>query len=653
MVVPERMVKCRILAPKAYLSKVINSLYDLGLYHITPHLKGEQALDIGAPLADAEELSRLLVLLRKILAKYPEISARHNDSSLMSSLPPLPEITSTVERAFAEVTEIEEKVQRLQQRQESVQGTLVALAILQHLNIDIIQLKRSKALTYFFGTIAKTEGLEEALQKVSDDCSLAKNSKYLLLVGRKEDEDRFTAVLQDFGYQAFAFDLDAGSSQKDIAARKMELKEIKEEQQVLERQHLALKSELSPLADLAYHIQEEIRKQELPLHFAVTKSSFVAEGWIPKADADNVKKLLESVTSKKISVVFSDPDHHESPPVKLKNKILVTPFEFLLRLYDLPKYQEIDPSSLLFLTFPLFFGIMLGDIGYGLVLLFVFLHLKKKIPALGQLASVLVFAAAVSIIFGFVFGEFFGFEHVSVETGEKLCDTLGICLPQAELHAHGQVIEVADFPRLLNRAHGHTELFGFEVLTILVIGAIIGFIHLNLGFLFGFINEYHHHGFMHAFLAKISWMVIEAGIIVAVLSKTGIFLPVMVWIGIALAVIGVVMLGKGEGIQGIVELPSLFSNMLSYMRLGAVGLASVGLAVVVNEELAMPFIEKGGVFILIGILIMLLGHGINILLGVIGPFLHGVRLHYVEFFSKFFQGGGKEYTPFTKSDKQE
>jgi len=113
------------------------------------------------------------------------------------------------------------------------------------------------------------------------------------------------------------------------------------------------------------------------------------------------------------------------------------------------------------------------------------------------------------------------------------------------------------------------------------------------------------------------------------------------------------MLGKGEGIQGIVELPSLFSNMLSYMRLGAVGLASVGLAVVVNEELAMPFIEKGGVFILIGILIMLLGHGINILLGVIGPFLHGVRLHYVEFFSKFFQGGGKEYTPFTKSDKQE
>jgi len=651
MVVPERMVKCKILAPKAYLSKVINALYDLGLYHVTPHLKGEQALDIGMPLANAEELSKLLVQLRKILSKHPEIKAKQQD--VLEQFPDIKEIKARVEKASAEWTDVEERQKQFQQQQEAVQGKLIALAILQRLTIDIVRLRKSKALTYFFGTITKAEGLEEALQKVSDDCSLAKNSKHIMLVGKKADEERFKTILHDFGYAAFPFDMDMGNGQKEIAARKAELTSIKEEQQAVERQHIALKSELSQLVDLAYQIQEEIRKQELPLHFAVTKSSFVAEGWIPKADAGNVKTSLESVTSKKISVVFSDPDHDESPPVKLKNKILVTPFEFLLRLYDLPKYQEIDPSSLLFITFPLFFGIMLGDIGYGLVLLLVFLHLKKKIPAMGQLASVLVFAAVVSIIFGFAFGEVFGFEHVSIETGEKLCNTLGICLPQAELHVHGQVIEVADFPRLLNRAHGHTELFGFEILTILVIGAIIGFIHLNLGFLFGFINEYYSHGLKHAFLAKMSWMIIEAGIIVAVLSKIGIFLPVMVWIGIAIVIIGVVMLGMGEGIQGIVELPSLFSNMLSYMRLGAVGLASVGLAVVVNEELAMPFIEKGGVFIIIGILIMLLGHGINILLGVIGPFLHGVRLHYVEFFSKFFHGGGKEYTPFTKSDKPE
>ena len=112
------------------------------------------------------------------------------------------------------------------------------------------------------------------------------------------------------------------------------------------------------------------------------------------------------------------------------------------------------------------------------------------------------------------------------------------------------------------------------------------------------------------------------------------------------------MLYKGEGVQGIVELPSIFSNMLSYVRLGAVGLASVGLAVVVNEKLTLPYFEKGGWFIALGIFALVVGHVINIALGVIGPFLHSLRLHYVEFFSKFFKGGGVLYSPFGQKQKE-
>ena len=200
----------------------------------------------------------------------------------------------------------------------------------------------------------------------------------------------------------------------------------------------------------------------------------------------------------------------------------------------------------------------------------------------------------------------------------------------------------------MHRASTKTNLFGYDILTVLIIGAIVGFIHLNLGLFLGFLNEAASHGWKHAVMAKLSWMIMEAGIIFAVLGGMGIFLPLVKWMGIIIAVIGVVMLVKGEGVQGAVEIPGLFSNMLSYMRLGAVGLASVGLAVVVNEKLALPFFEKGGIFIFFGIIIMILGHGINLLLGVIGPFLHGVRLHYVECFSKFFHGGGVEYAPFSR-----
>ena len=202
-----------------------------------------------------------------------------------------------------------------------------------------------------------------------------------------------------------------------------------------------------------------------------------------------------------------------------------------------------------------------------------------------------------------------------------------------------------EFPRLLSRVHSHVNVMGYEVLSVLVIGAIIGFFHLNFGLILGFLNEL-HHGFAHAFFAKISWIVLEAGIIMAVLASMNIIANPLSWVGIAVAVAGIVMLGLGEGVRGFIEIPALFSTMLSYMRLGAVGLASVGLAVVVNEKLAAPFFHKGGLFILVGIVIMLFGHGINLLLGIIGPFLHGIRLHYVEFFSKFYQGGGEEYQPF-------
>jgi V/A-type H+-transporting ATPase subunit I len=123
-------------------------------------------------------------------------------------------------------------------------------------------------------------------------------------------------------------------------------------------------------------------------------------------------------------------------------------------------------------------------------------------------------------------------------------------------------------------------------------------------------------------------------------------LPISKWVGLLVLLLSVIMIYGGEGVQGLVELPAIFTNILSYMRLGAVGLASVGLAVVINEELVMPFFAKGGFFILAGILIMVIGHTINIGLGIIGPFLHSIRLHYVEFFTRFYKGGGKEYSPF-------
>jgi V/A-type H+-transporting ATPase subunit I len=183
-------------------------------------------------------------------------------------------------------------------------------------------------------------------------------------------------------------------------------------------------------------------------------------------------------------------------------------------------------------------------------------------------------------------------------------------------------------------------------MTFIVGTVIIGLLHINMGYLVGFINEKRKHGMSAAIFEKGSWFVVQLGILLTVLGYIG-MLPIIV--GAAVFIIGVGMLFKGEGIKGPVELPSILSNSLSYTRIIAVGLSSISIASTVNAIAFGMIWQPGspiGAMTLFAIVVFIFGHALNTALSIIAPGLHALRLQYVEFFGKFYEGGGRKYDPF-------
>src|SRR5659263_590061 len=288
---------------------------------------------------------------------------------------------------------------------------------------------------------------------------------------------------------------------------------------------------------------------------------------------------------------------------------------------------------------------MLGDVGYGIIVTAIGFAIKQKFKTggLNAIALILMFSGVLSTIFGVVYGEFFGFPIFNIVfQGHPEEGILGIA---------GPAIAGIHFP-----------IHRFDsVKPLLLLCFAIGIFHVLLGYIIGFRNEAVKHDIKHAIYAKGSWMMILIGgvlliakVMPALMSKSPMQTGDMIFLaGAGLMLIGVILLIKGEGFISILELPTLLSNVLSYSRILAIGLSSAGIALAVNTMSMDLFIRPKGVLLgggivlaLAGVLILFIGHLINLLLGILGPGIHSLRLQYVEFFTKFYEGGGTKYLPF-------
>lgn len=373
------------------------------------------------------------------------------------------------------------------------------------------------------------------------------------------------------------------------------------------------------LLELSRVMTDRLAQLNIISWFGATDYTFIVQGWLPQAHMRKFSENVEAKFGKDVVVQELKLSEAEkrSAPVKFINKFGARSFEPIMSLFGSPKYGTVDATPFVAFFFPLFFGSILGDMGYALVLLALALWLRRRYKgkqAILDLSIILVFAGISSFVFGFVYGEFFG----------NWPEILEVVAPVRILGIH--------FP--INRAE--------EILGVLYFAIALGSIHILTGLGLGVVNAARGHNIKHA------------------LEKTGLFLSLLALIGIGvssqiegawplstistvLMVVSIALLIYGGGFIGLFEILGTLGNVVSYARIMALGLVSVMLANLANE-VSVGF----GRNILLAVICGALIHAVNLLIHVFTPSIHALRLNFVEFFSKFYEFGGREYKPFHK-----
>jgi V/A-type H+-transporting ATPase subunit I len=354
-------------------------------------------------------------------------------------------------------------------------------------------------------------------------------------------------------------------------------------------------------------VHDRVRELEAVPLTGVTPRAFILEGWVPSRSRQTLEQRLVAAFGDSVAVseISTEEWASESAPVVLSNPRLLRPFETLVRVFPLPRYGTIDPTPFVAVFFPAFFGLMVGDIGYGVVLaaLGLLLHrVSRPNSLLRTVAEIVGPCALFTILAGFLFGEAFG------DVGKRLG------------------LQPLAFDR-------HEAMIPF-----LLLAVSLGVVHILLGLGLGVASTIRRHP-REALGRGVSAIMVVL-VILALLAAVhvlpgGFFTPAVIGLLAAFPVLIVL-----EGIVAPIELLSTLGNILSYARIMALGVASVMLAVVANRMVG----AIGSVAV--GVLFALLFHLVNFAIALFSPTVHALRLHYVEFFGKFYSPGGVRYQPF-------
>lgn len=685
MLKPEAMQRTLIVSSKGHQAKVIETLHDLRSVHFIDFSNERggafEGFRLGEPLAEGEAASEHLIRIRALLrqldleGKEPQraLAALDVEARLESQL-------GEVERAVTGTIEVRETARAQLAEGREVEAKLQPLRALP-LRLD--DYRGYDSLTVFVGR-ADVARLEAELGSLkAREHLLVKGDDMFALFVEKKDASAFQEALYRVGYTDVEVPEGKGSPDERI-------REIQSGRASLEAQARQADEQVKRLAEqhrdfllaAEEHLSIIVEKAEAPLSFASTENAFVVDAWVPTVDVQKVRQALDAATGGNVHIELlesgsahghghgahadagfdaepeaSSHDQAIAPPTKYANGKAIGRFEWFTNLFSTPRYDEIDPTAVFAVFFPLFFGFMIGDLGLGLIMIGLGLLLIKKLPkvdGMKQLGTAVVVAGIIASVFGgFVFKDALGIPLGMTHHTDELLAEQGIaaaCTPTVY-----KAIHETTWGCLLGMGPVHAEPIVYKVTdvnTMLLISVGAALVHLLIGLLFGIRNEL-GHGAKHV-TAKVAYLVLLLTFFPAVLALlspgTLASVGLQVTQGYMIAgggfVVGAIMLGWAEGFAGILEIPSMFSAIMSYLRLGAVAIAKGAMAIAFNNLTLVAALSGGGIIVVLGLIGFVLAQVVLFVLGMLSGAIQALRLNFVEFFTKFYKGGGKPFKPF-------
>ena len=504
----------------------------------------------------------------------------------------------------------------------------------ERLDVNPKELKNLKKVNTFLGTVpiklkgSFIDGISELDKTYYEELKIVKDEVYYLVISSidESEKEKLAEVFRNSSFTVENLDIDAVPQDYKNGLQK-EISELKKEKRRLKAQIKTYSEDLTDLQAVYEYMQNKKLRIVESEKLAQTENTILIKGWIPTEKVSEFEKVIKDEAGDNYYLTFTDADRDDATvPIKLKNGKVASTFENLTGMYAYPRYNEIDPTPLFTPFYILFFGMMGADVGYGLVLLLATMFVLKVVNLSSQMRKSIkfFFYLSFSVIFwGLLYGSYFG-------------------------------ATIPGMWRLVDPASQYNDL---------LIGSIVfGVVHIFVGLAIKAYMLIRDGKSLEAVYDVLFWYMALIGgmlfLIFKLMNLSAVVANVSMWVMIA-GMAGIVLTGGreakgvgaklGGGLYSLYGISSYVGDFVSYSRLMALGLSGGFIASAINMIAGMI---GGNWFGMIFIpLILIAGHLFNMFLSFLGAYVHTSRLMYVEYFGKFYEGGGKPFKDFRTENK--